>query len=192
MRFRQICESDSCLLAVLYSCKKSTGPVVPPPVQAPKILLKEIDITGRAPLSISSHTIMIVPFPRPVLLPDAICTMSFIQWTKIAEMRDLNPSNKDTLRYVYDGQGKLSVINIIDNDTHLIFRRFVFTFEGDRLMKMERDHVEGTDFLPDNVEQLDYYPDGNLKTKIVSSTVTPGDFTDTTRYEQYDNKSECR
>jgi len=187
MRYWQIVNLAVAAL-MMFSCKKDTTPVVPPPVQSPKILLKDIDITGQRPHFYQfeynkDSTISRAGFASGLALYDV-----FYSGNKIAEMRDLNPSNKDTLRYVYDSQGKLSVINIIDDDTHVIFRRFVFTFEGDRLIKIERDHVEGEGFLPDNVEQLDYYPDGNLKTKIGLLHTISGDFTDTTRYEQYDNK----
>lgn len=196
MRYRKFVNLAVVALT-LFSCKKEDHtPVVPPPVpppvpspvRVPAILLKEIDITGQAAHFYQfayngDSTISRAGFASGLALYDV-----FYSGNRIAEMRDFTPANKDTLRYVYDGQGKLSVINIIDNNTHVIFRRFVFTFDGDKLIKMERDQVAAGIFSADNEEQFDYYPDGNLKTKIGLLHDISGDFSDTTRYEQYDDK----
>jgi len=172
---------------LLFSCKKDPNPMVPPPAPVPKILLKDIDITGQRPHFYhfeynKDSTVSLASFASG-LGYDVLYSGN-----KIAEMRDITPSNKDTLRYVYNSQGKLAMINEIDDDTHVITRHLVFTFDRDTLKKIERDHKEESGFLIDMVQQFDYYPDGNLKTKVGLLRDISGEFTDTTRYEQYDNK----
>lgn len=173
---------------LLFSCKKDHPPVVPPPAPTPKILLKNIDIT-RAPSPFyhfeynKDSTISRAGFEDGVGLYDV-----FYSGNKIAEMRDMNPANKDTLRYVYDSQGKLRTINIIDDDAHVITRRFNFTFEGNMLKKIQREEQSEGGFVIYKIQQFDYYSDGNLKTKIDQRRTISGESSDTTLYEQYDNK----
>ena len=173
---------------LLFSCKKDPNPMVPPPAPVPKILLKDIDITGQRPHFYhfeynKDSTVSLASFASGLGVYDVLYSGN-----KIAEMRDITPSNKDTLRYVYNSQGKLAMINEIDDDTHVITRHLVFTFDRDTLKKIERDHKEESGFFIDMVQQFDYYPDGNLKTKVGLLRDISGEFTDTTRYEQYDSK----
>lgn len=175
---------------LLFSCKKDHQPPVvsPPPARAPKTLLKDINITGQRPPFYhfeynADSTISLVSFASGLAVYNV-----FYSGNKISEMRDMTPVNKDTLRYLYDSRGKLSMISIIDDDTHLVVRHIVFTFDGDLLKKIEWDHKDVKGFLIDKAEQFDYYHDGNLKTKVGLLRDISGEFTDTTRYKQYDNK----
>ncbi|MBS1663373.1 MAG: hypothetical protein JST68_20180 [Bacteroidetes bacterium] len=188
MRYKQAVKIAVAAL-LLFSCKKDHNPpVVPPPAPAPKILLKEINITGQRPPFYhfdynSDSTVSQVVFASGLAVYDVLYSGN-----KIAEMRDKTPVNKDTLRYAYNSQGKLSTISIIDDDTHVVIRHVVFTFDGDLLKKIAWDHKEDKGFVVDKAQQFDYYADGNLKTKIGLLRDLSGEFTDTTRYEQYDNK----
>jgi hypothetical protein len=150
--------------------------------------LKDIDITGQRPHFYhfeynKDSSVSLASFASGLGVYDVLYSGN-----KIAEMRDITPSNKDTLRYIYNSQGKLAIINVIDDDTPVIIRHLVFTFDRDTLKKIERDYKEESGFLIDMVQQFDYYPDGNLKTTVGLLRDISGEFTDTTRYEQYDNK----
>ena len=179
------------LLVVFFSCKKDTGTITPPPPTppVPAVLLKDILIPR-------------LPSPYYHFEYDQEGKASFVSFAsdlnkynvvyngnKISEMRNNIIVNKDTLRYSYDNTGKVEAVKYI-NEGGIIYTILFFTYDGQNLIKVERDKKSGTGFTIDKTMMMTYYPDGNLKDIIYHylpfNGQTEGTFT--ISFEQYDTK----
>jgi len=97
--------------------------------------------------------------------------------------------NKDRLQYFYDNAGRVSAIRYADS-TGLVYTRINLTYDGPKLVKLERERKAGADFIVDKTITMSYHPDGNLLDLTVhyAASVGQNEITFTDRYEQYDNK----
>jgi hypothetical protein len=185
------------LALVLVCCKKEavTGPgnpppppPPPPPVAVPAVLLKEItasnvptpyffeyDAVGRA---------------KTVIVASGLRIYEVVYSGKvISEMKNNTMVNKDRLLYVYNNAGKVSSINYM-NEAGFIFRKAHFTYDGQKLSKIDWEKNTATGFVVDRRVALVYQPDGNVMEMADERLQAPGQpaITLLSRFEQYDTK----
>ena len=107
---------------------------------------------------------------------------------RISEMRNNILVNHDRLVYVYDDSNRVALIREADS-SGAVFTVLVFTYDGQRLIGLERDRKATGGFIIDKTMALSYYPDGNLRELAVHRPAIAG-FQDEQRYadlyEQYD------
>jgi hypothetical protein len=110
---------------------------------------------------------------------------------RISEMRNNILVNKDRLQYRYDNQGKVSEVDYADS-TGLVYVRLHFFYDGQKLVRSERERKSGSTFIQDRIVTMSYYADGNLLEQDFHYPATPfnGQIESNyaVRYEQYDNK----
>lgn len=181
---------------MLFSCRKENkpDPANPPPKQptAPvkRVLLKDITIPHLPSpyyhFEYNADSLVIkANFASGYTIYDVIYSEN-----RIAEMRNNIIVNHDTLRYIYDNAGKVSMIKFI-NDENIVYRHVAFTYNGDQIKQIEWDHRSGnTDFLIDRTVTFDFYPDDNLKTMTDHRAAFTGspEQNIVTTYEKYDEK----
>lgn len=191
MRYSRVLMTLSIVVS-LFSCKKEPGPnpVNPPNPTKKRVLLKDITIPSLpSPYYYFEYntdsSVSKVEFNSGLTMYDV-----FYSGNKISEMRNNIIVNHDTLRYVYDNDGKLSIIKFID-EANVIYRHVSFIYEGDQVKEIEWDHlVPGVGFLIDRTLTFTYYADGNAKT--ISDHRPPQtnlpEYNSVTTFEQYDDK----
>ena len=177
---------------ILFGCKKektTIDPLPPPSTQPPTVLVKDIVI---------AH----LPSPYYHFEYNAAGKVTFVSFAsdftrydvvydgdRIKEMRNNILVNKDTLRYSYDNTGRVNAIKYI-NEAGTIYTVLFFTYDGQKLIEIERDRKSGTGFIIDRIMTISYYPDGNLNELTYHYLPFNGQpeqiYTD--RFEQYDNK----
>jgi hypothetical protein len=176
---------------VLFSCRKKgmdvQAPGTPLPVQA--VLLKDIEIPH-------------LPSPYYHFEYDLEGKVSFVSFAsdfaryniiynggRISEMRNNILVNKDTLRYTYDNAGRVDAVKYI-NGAGTVYTVLFLTYDGQKLIEIERDRKSGTGFIIDKILTMSYHPDGNLKELTYHYLPFNGQpeqiYSD--RFEQYDNK----
>src|SRR3954447_4305311 len=119
---------------VMLSCKKehTPNPEMPPCMLAKHVLLKDITIPH-----------LPSPYYHFEYNTDSLVTKVdfasgfgiygvFYSGGKISEMRNNILVNHDTLRYLYDNAGKLTIIKFI-NDANVVYRHVMFTYEGNQI-----------------------------------------------------------
>jgi hypothetical protein len=109
---------------------------------------------------------------------------------KIAEMRNNIIVNHDTLRYLYDNAGKVSMIKFISQE-NVVYRHVTFAYNGGQVKEIEWDHKEGdAGFLIDRTLTFTYHPDGNVKTITEHRPAHQGspELTAVRQFGQYDHK----
>ncbi|HET7117882.1 MAG TPA: hypothetical protein VFI29_15410 [Hanamia sp.] len=179
------------LTIVLFSCKKeTTNPQLPPPNNpGPPVLLKDI-VVSRLPSPYyhfeydSKGKVNFVSFAS-----DFTRYNVFYNNDRISEMRNNILVNKDRLQYSYDNQGKVFLIQYADS-TGVVFARSFFTYDGEKLVKIERLHKEGTGFIIDRTLTMTYTADGNLQALSDHRPAIEGQNESTVvdQFEQYDDK----
>jgi hypothetical protein len=107
---------------------------------------------------------------------------------RISEMRNNILVNHDRLVYVYDDSGRVALVREID-DSGADFTVLVFTYDGRKLIGVERDRRVTGGFIIDKIVSLSYYPDGNLRQRAFHRPAIAGvqdeqNYSDV--YEQYD------
>ncbi len=175
---------------VLFSCKKDkieSNPLSNPPPSP--LLLKDIVVPH-------------LPSPYYHFEYDSSGKIDFVSFAsdltryhvtydgdKIIEMRNDILVNKDRLQYIYDGSGKVETVNYADS-TGIVYTRVNFTFDGQRLVKIERRKKSGADFILDKTMTMTYHPDGNLFELTYHYLPVNGmpESLYTDRFESYDNK----
>jgi hypothetical protein len=189
MQARTICFSLIVTLLVT-SCKKDPDPVIPPPVQEKRVLLKDVVIPNLPSPYYhfeyrTDSTRIKAAFASDLNMYDII-----YDGTRIAEMRSNTFTNKDTLKYQYDNAGKVTLIRFVDENA-ITYRRAFFTYNGSQLASIEWEHKENnTGFISDRTLSFFYYADGNLK-ELREHRPARGaepEANYTTLYEQYDDK----
>lgn len=181
----------------IVSCKKNypTNPHLPPPPPPPeapakKILLKDITIP-HLPTPYyhfeynRDSTVTKADFDSGLTMYDVL-----YNGNKISEMRNNIIVNHDTLRYIYDDAGKVSMINFI-NEGNVNYRHVFFGYDGDEVKEIDWDHKEGNvGFVIDRTLKFTYYPDGNVKTITERRPALNGSLesNSTLLFEQYDDK----
>jgi len=178
---------------LLFSCKKddTNNPTPPPPSDAvKKVLLKDITIP-HLPSPFyhfeynSDSMVTRVDFASGFNIYDIV-----YNGNRIAEMQNNIIVSHDTLRYLYDNAGKLSMINFI-NQENITYRHVSFLYNGDQVKEIYWDHkVDNVGSLIDRTVTFTYYPDGNVKLITDHRPAHDGspESTTTDLFESYDNK----
>ena len=109
----------------------------------------------------------------------------------IVVLRNAGASDSDHLQYSYDNAGKVTMITY-ENLGGTGYIKVHLTYDGPKLIKLERERLLGPDFIRNKVLTMSYYADGNLKDLEYFFPATPINgqiehrYTD--HFEQYDNK----
>lgn len=184
------------ILIIAAGCRKpndiSQQPQPPvPPAPAPAVLLKDV-IAHRLPSPYyhfeydNQGRVSFASFASGFNMYNII-----YEGNRISEMRNNIIVNKDRLQYSYDNEGRVNAIDIADS-TGRIYAKNHFTYEGQKLIKFERERLSGSVFILDRTLTMTYYADGNLE---LLSTQYPAtifnnhqEYNFTVRFEQYDDK----
>lgn len=108
---------------------------------------------------------------------------------RIVEMRDNTLGDQDRLVYAYDNAGRVATVKYV-NEAGLVYVVVSFTYEGQKLTRLERDRMLGGVFVIDKTTTLSYGADGNLRELTEHRPAIDGFRTETTgtdRFEQYDD-----
>ena len=177
------------ILAGAAACSNEPGPTgtgSPPP--PPAVLLRDLEVSSLpSPYYHFEYDtggrVKAVSFASELRSYDVIYDRD-----RIAQMR--NKTNGDTLDYVYDDAGRVSLVKYVSS-SGVVYTVVFFTYDGQKLTGVERDRrVEGG-FLVDKTTKLSYYADGNLKQITEHRPAIDGEQTDATTidlFEQYDAK----
>jgi hypothetical protein len=108
---------------------------------------------------------------------------------RISEMKSNSVENKDKLQYFYDNEGRVNSINYADS-TGIVYERIFLTYNGRKLIKLDRELKSGSGFIIDKTMTFSYQADGNLQELKEHRPPINGqnDATYVDRFEQYDNK----
>lgn len=182
------------MFIVLFSCKKENEPGVPPPTDppvtvVPKGLLKEISIP-RLPSPYYhfeynvSGKVSFASFASDLTRYDIIYNDG-----RIRQMRNNITVNKDTLQYFYDSEGRADMITYI-TQAGVVYTKIYLTYDGEKLIKIEREKKSGAGFVMDKTMTMSYHEDGNLKELTFHYLPFNGstEHTYTDHFEQYDDK----
>ena len=184
-------------VTIMFSCKKEKQTIdqpssLPPsPMPLPSFTLRIKDV-------VIAH----LPSPFYHFEYNAAGNVSFVSYAsdfsrydisyngdKISEMRNNILVNKDRLQYFYDNAGRVNAVTYADS-TGQVYTRINLTYDGSKLIKMQRERKIGSDFLVNKTITMFYYADGNLLNLTVHYPAIAGqnESTYTDWYEQYDNK----
>jgi hypothetical protein len=176
---------------VLISCKKQNIIQEPPIVLNEKhILLKDITIPNLP--SPYYH----FEYNSDSLITKANFASGFTNYDvlysggRITQMQNNIIVNHDTLRYVYDNAGKVTLIKFINSD-NVIYRNAHFTYSGNVIKEISWDRkLQDGSFLTDRTLTFAFYADGNVHTIAEYRPAMPGveAYTSLTTFEQYDDK----
>lgn len=179
------------LPVLFFSCKKEKKLIdqPPPEAKAPVVLLKDI---------VSSS----LPSPYYHFEYNADSTISFVSFAadftkyevhytagRISDMTSDILGTLEKLQYFYDNSGRVSAVNYFDM-TGAIYIKVSFTYDGKKLVKLERQRRLGSDFVLNKTMSFSYYADGNLKEIIDHRPAVPGrqdESTTSDKFDQYDN-----
>lgn len=175
----------------MLSCKKEKETAFPPPTTPPNqmVLLKDIVVPN---LPSPYYQFKYLSTGKMIFASFASGFKMYnfeYNGDRLTEMRNDNAVNKDRLHYIYDNEGRVAIITYADF-TDQVYTIIELTYNGQQLVKLEREQKLNVDFFIDKTIQFQYYPDGNLRE--LSTHRTPGngnaETTITDQFEQYDNK----
>lgn len=176
---------------VFFSCKKDKYPTPPPPPDPPvvPVLLKEIIIPNLpSPYYHFEYNTdgkaIFVSFASGDLMYDIVYVGG-----KISEMKNNTMGNKDRLQYFYDNAGRVDYIRYVDFNG-FFYTRIFFTYDGPKLIKLEREMRSGAGFVLNKRLTMVYHADGNLKdlTEYRPPLSPQTEATYTYHFDEYDNK----
>ena len=108
---------------------------------------------------------------------------------RISEMTNNIIVNKDRLQYLYDNEGRIKTVTYADS-TGLVYTRLNLSYQGEKLIEIDRERKSGNTFIMDKTLTMSYLPDGNLLDLTYHYLPFNGQaeavYND--RFEQYDNK----
>jgi len=110
---------------------------------------------------------------------------------KIAGLQNTGAGDSNHLQYSYDNEGRVTMITY-ENLGGTVYIKVHLTYDGRKLIKLERERLLAADFILNKALTFSYYPDGNLKDLEYFFPATPINgqieqrYTD--HFEQYDNK----
>jgi len=109
------------------------------------------------------------------------------QDSMVTELRNITAGNMDRLHYVYDAAGRVDTVNYLDA-TGIVFTRVLLTYDGDKLIRLDRERKLDPGFTIDKTMSFSYYADGNLQEIVEHRPAVNGQEATTTvdRFEQYD------
>ena len=175
------------MLAACSDVMVSSAP--PPPPPPPAVLLKDIVIaTLPAPYYHfeydSGGRIAVVSFASGLTNYNVTYAGG-----RIAELQNNILVNHNRLVYVYDDAGRVALVREVD-DTGSTFMLVVLSYEGQKLVGLERDRrVEGG-FIIDKTMSLTYDSAGNLRDLTEHRPAITGlqdEETSVVHFEQYDS-----
>lgn len=108
---------------------------------------------------------------------------------RIAELHDSTAGGRDHIVYAYDASGRVGTVRYVDPSGH-VYTRVRLSYEGPRLVGLERERLIAGAFVVDKQLSLSYYPDGNLLELVDHRPAIDGLQPATTtidRFEQYDD-----
>jgi hypothetical protein len=107
---------------------------------------------------------------------------------RIAELRNISLANMDRLRYLYDGAGRVETVDYV-HSTDTVFARVRLTYDGDRLIRLDRERMLDSGFTIEKTLSFSYSADGNLQEIVDHRPALNGQPATTTvdRFEQYDD-----
>lgn len=179
------------LWSVLAACSDAvlSPPPPPPPPPPPAVLLKDIVIAT-------------LPSPYYHFEYDSAGRIAFVSFAseltrydvkydggRIAELQNNILVNHDRLLYVYDDAGRVALVREVD-DTGATFMHVVLSYNGDRLIGLERDRRIGGGFIIDKTMSLTYDSTGNLQVLTEHRPAIAGlqdEATFVDRFEAYDS-----
>lgn len=110
---------------------------------------------------------------------------------KIIGLQNTGAGDSNHLQYSYDNEGRVTMITYA-NLGGTVYVKVHLTYDGPKLIKLERERLLAADFIRNKELTLSYYPDGNLREIEYFFPATPlnGEIEHryTDRFEQYDNK----
>lgn len=185
--------------AILLSCKKEAvttnvppAPQTPPvpPVVVPAMLLKDIEIPNLpSPFYHFEYNkdgqIIFASFASGLNMYNVLYNGS-----QITEMRNNTIANNDRLQYVYDKDDRVSAVNYTDPNG-LVFTRVNYSYDADKLIRIEWEKLIGADFVVFKTMDMSYYPDGNLLELTQHRILIkdgPEEIIFKETFEEYDNK----
>lgn len=185
--------------AILFSCKKEAvttnvppAPQTPPvpPVVVPAMLLKDIEIPNLpSPFYHFEYNkdgqIIFASFASGLNMYNVLYNGS-----QITEMRNNTIANNDRLQYVYDKDDRVSAVNYTDPNG-LVFTRVNYSYDVDKLIRIEWEKLIGADFVVFKTMDMSYYPDGNLLELTQHRILIkdgPEEIIFKETFEEYDNK----
>jgi hypothetical protein len=80
---------------------------------------------------------------------------------RIKELQNDALGNRDRIVYAYDAEGRVSGVRYVDA-SGATFTVNVYSYDGDKLVGVERDRRIGNELVTDKTITLSYWPDGNL------------------------------
>ncbi len=180
----------SVMLAGCSDVMVSSEPPPPPPPPPPPaaVLLKDI-VIARLPAPYyhfeydSGGRIAVVSFASGLTNYNVTYAGG-----RIAELQNNIIVNHDRLVYVYDDSGRVRVVREVDN-TGATFMHVVLSYDGLKLIGLERDHRVDGGYIIDKAMSMAYDSDGNLQVLTEHRPAIVGlqdDATFVDRYEQYD------
>jgi hypothetical protein len=108
---------------------------------------------------------------------------------RITELKNNTLANQDRLVYVYDDGGRVAAIKETD-ENGVVFTALFFSYDGDKLTRLERDRRVTGGFIIDKTMSFSYSADGNLFELTDHRPAIDGfqpETTVTDRFEQYDS-----
>jgi hypothetical protein len=176
--------------AVVLGCGGETGSTSPtPPVPpTPTVLLKDVEIT-RLPSPYyhfeydTTGRLTLASFASELTRYNVV-----YDGGRIHEL-DNTAGNRDRLEYTYDDAGRVGLIKYIDASGQ-VFTVVFFTYDGSKLVKLERNRRVPSGFIFDKEMSFSYYPDGNVRdiTEHHPAFDGPAETTTVDHYERYDDR----
>lgn len=183
------------LPAIFFSsCKKDQGVIdhpLPPDAKIPAVLLKDIVLPD-------------LPSPYYHLRYNADSSISFASFAsdftkyevhytegRISDMTSDIFGTTEKLLYFYDNEGRVIAVNYFDF-TGLVYIKVSFTYDGRKLIKLDRQRRLGSDFVLNKTMSFTYYADGNLKEMTDHRPFVPNrqeESTTVDKFDQYDDKT---
>src|SRR5262245_55761167 len=180
----------------LGSCRKEKTPtkdstILPPQVAMPVVFLKNIEIPN-------------LPSPYYHFEYDGNGKSSVAAYAsdlrryevdydkgKIGALTNtISAGLREVLKYSYDNDGRVNAIDYFDV-TGTLYVKVALTYEGQRLVKLERQRLLGADFVINKIMTFSYYADGNVREIVDHRPAVAGQQPDKTTidlFEQYDDK----
>jgi hypothetical protein len=176
------------LVAALCACSADSTPVTGPlPDPLPVALLKDIVIPS-------------LPSPYYHFAYDATGRMTNASFAsgftmyrlsyangRLSEMQNDNLGNQDRLVYYYDDVGNVAQIDYVGSSG--VFTQVRFTYDGAKLVRLERQRKNASGFVVDKTMMMAYGVDGNLSDITEHRPAIEGfqpEATVTDHFESYD------
>ena len=179
------------LLATLLACGGGDAPTAPEPTVpgAPRVLLKDI-VVSRLPSPYYHFTYDATGRMDSASFASDLTRygVSYDAADRIRELRNDILVNHDRIVYAYDDVGRVVGVRYVDSNG-VTFTVVVFSYDGPKLIGLERSQRIPGSFIIDKTMTLSYGADGNLWELTEHRPAIDGfqnDVTFTDRFEQYD------